>query len=248
MRKYEASPHPFIINPPMDKKTIYKIGDEIIFHLTLIGRGLDYLPYFILAFTEFGKNGIGRDRGKFEIKDIICDIDTIIYDGKTKIVERFEPSCVGADLRVCPKGESFAPAVREELRDTVKLIFLTPARIIYNGKLAVEPDFHVIVRQLLRRMSLLAYFHCGIDPSGWDFKGIIESAKEVSVTNKHLKWYEWQRYSSRQDTKMSMGGFVGDMTISGDLTRFRSLLKAGEILHIGKGTSFGLGKFKIAEW
>jgi CRISPR/Cas system endoribonuclease Cas6 (RAMP superfamily) len=44
---------------------------------------------------------------------------------------------------------------------------------------------------------------------------------------------------------MKLGGVVGEITYEGDITAFMPYLKAGEILHIGKGTSFGLGKYQI---
>lgn len=44
-----------------------------------------------------------------------------------------------------------------------------------------------------------------------------------------------------------MGGFVGEIIFEGEIEPFMPLLKAGEILHVGKGTSFGLGKYRILE-
>jgi hypothetical protein len=55
MTKYRRAPHPFIIEPPLDKKTGYAPGEAITFGLVLIGRADDYLPYFIYAFDELGK-------------------------------------------------------------------------------------------------------------------------------------------------------------------------------------------------
>ncbi len=72
-------------------------------------------------------------------------------------------------------------------------------------------------------------------------------AKGVAIKESTLKWYDWERYSTRQDTRMKMGGFVGEITFEGNIEPFMPLLKAGEILHVGKGTSFGLGKYEIVE-
>jgi hypothetical protein len=44
--------------------------------------------------------------------------------------------------------------------------------------------------------------HCGIDPSVWDFKGLINRALEVKVPNRQLRWYDWERYSARQETRI----------------------------------------------
>ena len=64
VRKYSAAPRPFILCPPLTKKTYYQPGDTLNFELTLIGESTDYLPYFIYAFIELGKRGIGREKGK----------------------------------------------------------------------------------------------------------------------------------------------------------------------------------------
>lgn len=70
MRKYEAAPHPFVIEPPLERKRGYKPGEGITFGLTLVGRAIDYLPYFIYTFNELGKTGLGKGRGKFELKAV----------------------------------------------------------------------------------------------------------------------------------------------------------------------------------
>ena len=44
---------------------------------------------------------------------------------------------------------------------------------------------------------------------------------------------------------MKMGGFMGEIAFEGDIEPFMSLIKAGEIIHVGKGTGFGLGKYII---
>jgi hypothetical protein len=36
----------------------------------LIGKAVDYLPYFILTFSELGKKGIGMGRGKFVLEKV----------------------------------------------------------------------------------------------------------------------------------------------------------------------------------
>ncbi len=234
MRKYKAAPHPFIIEPPLERKRIYRPGEEFQFGLTLIGRAVDYLPYFIYTFEELGRMGIGKGKAGFDLAAVSCNGNRI-YDSQTKILKPF----VASKTRVI----EYPPFGLQP--SAFSLSFLTPTRIQYNGHLTLDLEFHILTRNLLRRFSLLYYFHCGGDPSNWDFKGLIEKAQEVKVKERKLRWHDWERYSGRQETRMKMGGFVGEITFEGEIGPFMPLIQAGEVLHVGKGTGFGLGKYEV---
>jgi CRISPR/Cas system endoribonuclease Cas6 (RAMP superfamily) len=80
-----------------------------------------------------------------------------------------------------------------------------------------------------------------------DFGGIIHEAEAVRTVQNDLRWVDWERYSARQDSRMKLGGFTGTVTFEGELDPFISLFQIGEHLHIGKATSFGLGKYQIID-
>ena len=44
---------------------------------------------------------------------------------------------------------------------------------------------------------------------------------------------------------MSLGGFLGTLAIEGDLAPLWPLLRTAEVLHVGKGATFGLGKLEL---
>jgi hypothetical protein len=44
---------------------------------------------------------------------------------------------------------------------------------------------------------------------------------------------------------MTLGGFVGTATFASDLGAFMPFLRLGEAVHIGEGTAFGLGRYRI---
>ncbi len=240
MRKYRAVPHPFVIEQPLEKRSGYKPEHEISFNLVLIGRALEYLPYFIYTFEEIGNIGIGKDRGKYSLKTVeVLNSDKlphqVIYDSNSKTVKSFE----------CPPQIISFPDSQASDNKYLSLTFLTPTRISYNNALTGNPEFHILVRNLLRRLSLIAYFHCDVDMTHWDFRGIIEMAKEVKVKQNSLRWFDWERYSARQNTRMKLGGFIGDITFEGNINPFMSLIRVGELIHAGKGTTFGLGKYEV---
>ena len=96
----------------------------------------------------------------------------------------------------------------------------------------------------LRRLSSLLYFHCGQSLS-LDFRGLIQRAEAVETTQDETRWYDWERYSSRQDTRMMLGGFIGTATYAGPLAEFLPSLWIGQYTHVGNGTTFGLGHYEI---
>jgi hypothetical protein len=245
MRKYRKAPHPFVIEvPPSDNtidllnrtrspELIFRPGDRITFGLVLIGRAIDYLPYFVYTFSELGKMGIGRGRGRFSLEMVLTEKGEEVYSAGSGELKSVIPD----ELVIFP------PVVSNT--DSIRITFQTPARIKYNGRLTKDISFHVIIRQLIRRVSLLGYFHAGLDPEGWDIMGVIRKAESVCTSSSRLEWYDWERYSSRQQSKMMLGGFIGEITFEGDIGPFMGLLRAGEVIHIGKGTTFGLGRYRI---
>ena len=91
MRKYPYAPHPFIITPPLEEKREYQAEDTLCFELTLIGKSIDYLPYFIYTFDELGRMGIGKGKGKYNLEEVKGrslkgkgEEEEVIYSGKEK--------------------------------------------------------------------------------------------------------------------------------------------------------------------
>jgi CRISPR-associated endoribonuclease Cas6 len=159
--------------------------------------------------------------------------EVLIYRGKDQTLQK--------TFRLLTVQDLLAPDT-SALSDSLTLRFLTPARLVYGGSLADSLDFHVLIRVLLRRLSNLAYFHCDTELQ-LDFRGLIAAAEQVQTVSSHLWWYDWERYSARQDTRMKLGGFLGSVTYQGDLQPFIPMLQLGAFVHVGKGTSFGLGKY-----
>lgn len=236
MRKYLAAPHPFVFLPPLEEKTLYKPGEALTFGLTLIGKGAEFLPYFIYTFERLGeKRGLGKGRGRFAVESVTWlspeGEEVQIYNGAEKMLRNtFRPLTI----------QDFS-SLHFEL---VTLNFLTPTRLVYAEALTQTPEFHMLIRTLLRRLSNFAYFHCGTELD-LDFRGLITAAEQIETVHSDMRWYDWERYSARQDTRMKLGGFIGNVTYQGDLQPFLPLLRLGELVHVGKGTSFGLGKYTM---
>lgn len=213
MRKYTVAPHPFILEPSVKNQRTYEEGEDISFGLTLIGRATDYLPYFIYALDELGRIGIGKGRGKYELRQVLEENSLkdktpisqeqgngrVIYRGKDKMLAQLNSPIRWSDILT-----SLSPSAE------MRFSFITPARIKYQNRLTKDLEFHVLFRNLLKRISLLSYFHCGHRLDDQGFKDLIERAGKVKTVKRALYWHDWERYSNRQKTRMKMGGFMGE--------------------------------------
>lgn len=228
--------------------------DEITFGLTLIGRAIEYLPYVVFAVSEMARRGLGFDRARFGLTEVFLvdkhDERRLIYSGDSHRIAVPADSAtslaelIRTRLERIAKGVALTPGP-QPLSPALRLRFVTPTRIRVDGDLQAGMSFELLVRNLLRRVSLLCAVH-GSAPLELDYRGLIAKAASVATVKSDLHWCDWDRYSNRQQTKMTLGGFVGEIKYEGGaIAAFLALLVAGELLNTGAGTTFGLGSYHI---
>jgi len=227
-------PHPFVFEPPLfhGRQTV-EPGERLECGMVLVGRALNYLFHFVLVWHEMGRQGLGRQRGKFSLLSVHNEQDQEIYSAADGILKN-QPW-----LRQPPDF------VADFIPDVLSLTLSTPLRITEMGKLCQELSFSLLFRNLLRRASLLAEIHT---PQKWllDYSAILQQASCIRTLSSQLRWWDWERYSNRQQGRMQLGGLVGEIRLQGNFALFLPLLRLGEYLHIGKNTSFGMGKYLIS--
>ncbi|WP_411726352.1 CRISPR system precrRNA processing endoribonuclease RAMP protein Cas6 [Methyloglobulus sp.] len=229
MRKYTAAPHPFVLQFPVTTSTsdsIYTL-DVILF-----GHGQRYFPYIVHALQTAGQNGIGGHQQVFSLQKI----DAINRLGLGKTIYQ------NGELK--PQSPALLPAIPAMPRH-IEITLHTPLRIKQDNKnLATrEFNFGAFFSTLLRRISMISYFHTDT-PLETDFAALTAKARTVQFVAQQLKWYDWTRYSSRQQTEMNMGGLIGSLQLDmQDLEEFWPDLWLGQWTNVGKGTSMGLGAY-----
>ncbi len=241
LRNFSEVPRPFVIEPPEDRRKLIPPGQRLDFGLTLIGKGMGYLPYFVAVFRELGRAGLGASRGRYRLAAVEAvrpyqrEISLLYRDG-TEVVGGVELA-VTAEMAL--ERAAALPTGRLELE------LLTPARLKHEGRWVGQgPPFAVVVKTLLSRVSSLSYFHCGA-PFEADFRGLIDRAAGVEIERNETRWQDWARSSGRQQQRVEMGGLVGRVSYAGDLAEFLPLLALGELVHVGKGTVFGNGQYRL---
>ena len=243
LRTHEEIPRPFVIAPEWrlapegrDARLVYEPGQELSFELVLIGRAQEFFPHFVVALREMDRIGRGRraiELARIEAVDASGASPRVVYDAGDNVVRGAGSPMTLEDCarESCPGGP-------------VTIEFVTQTRLKHEGSWTRVPEFQIVFRRLLGRLSSMARFHCG-EPLGVDFKGMIDRAHEVRLVRNDTRWVSWSRYSSRQDKKMQWDGLVGTATYEGDFAPFWSYLRFGQYVHVGHGATFGLGNYRL---
>lgn len=227
-------PHPYVVVPPDEGKREYQPGEPLIFKIILFGQANDYLPHILCAVQDMGKSGLGKKntlQGKFTVEQLLRGSEVLFTDNilrsRSSVPElTFEPpsNVTGRRLR---------------------LQFLTPLRLKYANEFKKALPFHVIIRAALRRYSTLETIY-GDGAPDLDFKGIAARATKIETIDSSSRWVDINRYSNRQKKAMKFGGIIGETVFQGeDIAEFLPLLNYCQQTHLGKQTSFGLGRIAV---
>ncbi len=227
---------PFILKPPLSRKQFFLANKKLYFQLVLVGKAIDYLPYFIYTFIRMGERGIGRDRGRYALQNVL----SIDLHGKKYPIYDSETGTLQSEI---PRIQ--LDAIKTKLLPQIALQFLTPTQIKQNGKISKVPDFPLLIKAILRRYHRLRYAHG--DGQREQFAIDWEAASRIEVVKEEVQYQRFKRYSNRQGRPVPMEGFVGKLVFRGNLTPFYPWLKIGEYLHVGKGATFGMGWYRVLE-
>lgn len=236
-KRLVAPPHPYVIEPSDDGRTHLKAGESFNFNLLLFGKLNDSLPYFVYAFELMGEQGIGKKigdhRARFKLQHV-----------RNQGFELFD-SHQGMLLTPPMQEKLHLPKIApSEEQSSVIIKLITPLRLKSDNHLQDKLTFPILVRTMLRRASGL-FNAWGDGEPQLDYRGMIQRAEQVQAVDGRLYWHDWERYSNRQELAMNFGGMLGSVIYRGPLAEYVSLIQLCQRLHIGKQTTFGLGKFTV---
>jgi len=260
LSKNQDIPRPFVFRAPQTHQTRFEKGERFEFGLVLIGRALDFLPYFVLSFRELAGEGLGLNRATCTLERVgqteISPNGAGTADGKAKLVYSTDDQVFRAswsdtaDQWIKTRLREFSGANGNASVQRVTIRFLTPTFLRADGEVVRHPEFHHLFKRLRDRINALSTFF-GDGPLDVDFKGLGERAEKVRTISAQTGWVERFRTSSKTGQRHELSGFVGSVTydLCPDTANlapvFLPWLAAGELLHVGKHTAWGNGWFEV---
>lgn len=218
----------------------FAAGDEFSFVLLLFGKTIVYFNQYVQAIQLLGMNGIGKYESKFQIIRIENTRRKQILDGNHIYMKNYQIETLSdyVGYRLGQLGIDLESIGRM----TISLRFHTPLAVKYQGKELTDFHGEGIWNALRRRIYMLACFE------NMDADAFYRVRVEPPVAVCSDAWSQTvSRYSFRKEIKMKLKGICGTVCLQGIDYPKLILFLAGELIHVGKNTSFGFGRYYIEE-
>ena len=215
-----------------DYREEFSAGDELKFNLLLFGKTIVYFSQYLNALYALGMNGIGKEHSRFRILSVT----------NTKNRELLHDSDIDMGAY---KVETISDYISYRRRQTEKeplsgeIKFQTPLTLKYKGDVLREFDIEPVFEAAKRRVYMLDCFE-GITSDVMEQRPVYPAVK----AEEHRK-VSVRRYSNHQESAMQLQGIEGSIVLEEVPDEMMDVLFAGELLHIGKNTSFGFGRYRV---
>ena len=217
-----------------DYHDTFAAGEDLSFQLILFGKTIVYFNQFLLAFYALGQSGIGKHRARFEIISVSNSKKEEIIEGANVYMGNYKVGTVDDYVRYRLRQ------IGRKEPGTYTVRFQSPLALKYDHEMIRDFRADAVFAGIQRRIYMLDCFE-GIEssprlPEDFPIPDTVRSfAREIRV----------KRHSNRTDTSMTFEGIEGEMELKNVSEEALKLLLAGELIHIGKNTSFGFGRYRV---
>lgn len=216
-----------------DYRTIFHAGDCLKFTLILFGKTIVYFNQYLQAIFSLGQFGVGKNKSRFQIlgvtnyknEDILLEND--IYMEKYKVTT-IRDYVAYRKKRLTEKGFEG------------RMIFRTLLTLKRNGEFIDSFEMEAILKGIARRIFMLDCFE-GLETGQIN----ADELECPDILDQRVIFSHVKRYSNRQKMPMLLHGIKGEAILSSVEEDVLEILLAGELIHIGKNTSFGFGKYVL---
>ena len=214
---------------------------ETLLEITLYGPAWAHYPWALWAIKRASYRGLGTARHRWSVEEVA----RVRAGGDREVL-------CGADLRELPAAlEPDEVVLRVDPApppQPVEVKLLSPARLLRDGRIlpGSEPiPLDLLVARILDRFRGLYGEHASELLQEERRSQLEAEAAEVPLLSDETHWHEARDPVARARSEMPLGGKVGRLLYGEAAARFFSLLKAGEILHLGKNVASGCGRIQV---
>jgi CRISPR/Cas system endoribonuclease Cas6 (RAMP superfamily) len=231
--RFASPPRPFVLEPG-SAQALLSPGETVRLDVVLVAGALAALPHVVHGLRLAGQQGVSSQRSRLALVQVEQQDSGQLAQWRTILREP------GA-LQPAPVQPVPVPSVPAQVR----MELVTPLRLKRQQHLMTPRTFafREVVVHLLRRIRVLEQLYGEVVADT-----VVPLPDEVFHPERRcaLTWFDWQRWSNRQRTRMNFGGLLGEVELEGALLEpFWPYLWLGQWLHVGSAASFGLGQHRL---
>lgn len=211
----------------------FEEGEQIQFQLLLFGKNIVYFNQYMQALYALGMQGLGKNHSPFQIVSVTNTKKNPILDGNNIYMKNYEIQMVSDYV-----AYRLEQIESKGLENTIR--FKTPLTLKYQNEFLQEFHIQAMINAVKRRIYMLECFEGKVSEL---YSRNYENIPQI--LNQEHYFVGVPRYSTRQKGKLLLKGIEGQMQVTEMEREILELLLAGELLHIGKNTSFGFGRYRI---
>lgn len=212
----------------------FEKGETMEFQMLLFGKLIVYFGQLMQALYQMGLYGIGKEKATFQIHSVYNTAGEVLMDQNNVYMEQYQIQTVGDYVH------SRLSQFRTEGKGIYSMQFDTPLTLKFQGEFLREFHMEALLRAVKRRVFMLDCFENLEGEDYYRSKCQIPQMIEQKAYPRSVK-----RVSFRKNRKLILMGIEGTLVFSNVEVETLELLLAGELIHIGKNTSFGFGKYKL---
>ena len=236
LRRFQKPSLPFVFDiprlpPSPNRGAVLELG------LTLLGEAAQHVPTCVGTLRRLTRPGATPARLPVRIEQV----ESVAAGGTHHSLQEGDGALSLEGMGVLSLGGLVRGAVVTPR--TLDITFVTPLRLVHEGRPLLHVSFSAFARALMRRVSSLAYYYGGVELDH-DYAWLARESELIESDTTGLQWVDWGRTSPGG----RVGGLVGRAFFTGDMTDFHPFLLLGEHIHLGKGAAYGLGAYRIEKF
>ncbi len=235
-RKFQKPAPAFIVTMPIMQQEVFEAGDHLELEVLFIGNSIPLIRYFLRSLIHVGHLGLVVGEGLFEV---------------TEVYSKASDNSEGLAWRQAEPLDSLTCSVQsldwllqnDRITNNVVVKYVTPTRLMVNGKPLRKPRFSQVFPFMLRRVTSMLYAHSGVEVLD-DPAYLLELVNDLHEVESKLHWHDWRSLAGRQD--LVVGGFMGEMNLEGQaLEEVYWLFAVASLFGIGKAATSGAGRISL---
>lgn len=207
------------------------IGETMQFNMILIGDVIVNFAQILQAMYQFSQIGIGKDHVTFRIMSIYNHRNEAVLSNNNVTLNCLKPDYLADYIR--------PQLVKMPATTSVSVEFITPWSAKQQGQQLTAFDVEAFVDSVYRKIYMLNCLEGNPMDRSHPFRNV------MSISDSSYNEVAIKRFSSTHNYKITMEGLCGNFVINNLPSEFLPYLIATELVHIGKHTSMGFGKFFI---